>query len=90
MEKDNKREKVMLHIKLIYKSEAHSYSNTFVYKNQVYHTQILMGPQQTAEKKIPTILTGMLKEFDNFQHVENLLPSCAAHQQVHTFLRKPQ
>ena len=38
MEKDNKREKVMLHIKLIYKSEAHSYTNTFFYKNQVYHT----------------------------------------------------
>ena len=38
MEKGNKRKKVMLHIKLIYKSEAHSYSNTFVYKNQVYHT----------------------------------------------------
>ena len=38
MEKDNKREKVMLHIKLIYKSEAHCYSNTFFYKNQVYHT----------------------------------------------------
>ena len=38
MEKDNKREKVMLHIKLIYKSEAHSYSNTFFYKNQIYHT----------------------------------------------------
>lgn len=37
MEKDNKREKV-LHIKLIYKSEAHSYSNTFFYKNQIYHT----------------------------------------------------
>lgn len=90
MEKDNKREKVMLHIKLIYKSEAHSYTNTFFYKNQVYHTQILMGPQQTAKKKIPTILTGMQKEFDNFQQVKNLLPSCAAHQQVHTFLRKPQ
>ena len=66
----------MLHIKLIYKSEAHSYSNTFFYKNQVYHTQILMGPQQTAEEKIPTILTGMLKEFDNVQHVKNLLPTC--------------
>lgn len=38
MEKDNKREKVMLHIKLIYKSEAQSYTNTFFYKNQVYHT----------------------------------------------------
>lgn len=38
MEKHNQREKVMLHIKLIYKSEAHSYTNTFFYKNQVYHT----------------------------------------------------
>lgn len=38
MEKDNKREKVILHIKLIYKSEAHSYTNNFFYKNQVYHT----------------------------------------------------
>ena len=31
MEKDNKREKVMLHIKLIYKSEAHCYTNTFFF-----------------------------------------------------------
>lgn len=90
MEKHNQREKVMLHIKLIYKSEAHIYTNTFFYKNQVYHTQILMGPQQTAKKKIPTILTGMEKEFDNFQHVKNLLPTCVVHQQVHKFLKKPQ
>ena len=34
MEKDNKREKVMLHIKLIYKSEAHSYINNFFYKTK--------------------------------------------------------
>ena len=33
MEKD-KREKVMLHIKLIYKSEAHSYINNFFYKTK--------------------------------------------------------
>lgn len=40
MEKDNKREKVMLPIKLIYKSEAHSYSNTLLQKSSLSHLDI--------------------------------------------------